>query len=350
VAVGSSFEFENNSIIHGDLSIVTQKGNDNICVHNATIFGAMAINAGDGSNEVSGENFDAAAVSIVTGKQNDDISLDSFNVDTAVAIYSGDGSDEVTVDDFDAGEGDGPNALPVKGGGSVSIVTDSAKGTGSDFVRVTNFDLHGSMSIVTYGGNDEVEVSNEVDSTIDGADDDDIIGNVVINTGNGNDDVELGGGANEEGGVLDIVGNLVVALGAGNDFLRAEDVFAFQSAAGAYGNATIDAGAGNDDVEISDSTFDTITTILMGSGNDFLSIFGSGGGTAIATLIADGGSGKDTFDSDITQEGPGSDIISANGNYQHDSNGVPHVIIRNFETFEIDDLIATDVAIAKKGW
>jgi hypothetical protein len=280
-------------------------------------------------------------VSIVTGKQNDSISLDNFNVDTAVAIYSGDGSDEITVDDFHAGEGDGPNALPVKGGGSVSIVTDSARGTGNDFVTVTNFHLFGSMSIVTYGGNDDVQVSNEVDNEIDGPDDDDIIGNVVINTGSGNDDVELGGRANGEGGVLDIVGNLVVALGTGNDLLRAENAFAFQNAAGAFGNATIDAGAGNDDVEISDSTFDTVATILMGSGNDFLSIFGSPLGTAIATLIADGGSGKDTFDNDLG--------IDSNGNFALDANGVPHEIIRNFEFFEVDDLLALAVANSKKG-
>src|SRR4029079_17016554 len=77
VAVGNAFQAESDSFINGDLAIVTGNGDDNVCVHNATILGALAINAGNGFNQVSGENFDAAAASIVTGKDTDDIFLGS---------------------------------------------------------------------------------------------------------------------------------------------------------------------------------------------------------------------------------------------------------------------------------
>src|SRR5262245_16987935 len=100
VAVGGSSEFESESTIHGDLAIVTLGGDDNICVHNDTIFGAMAINAGDGFNEVSAENFGALAATIVTGKNSDVIFLDSFDLDTAPTINSGNAnkSDSVFVE------------------------------------------------------------------------------------------------------------------------------------------------------------------------------------------------------------------------------------------------------------
>jgi hypothetical protein len=230
----------------------------------------------------------------------------------------------------------------------VVIVTGSASGH-SDDVSVQNFDLRGSLSIVTGRGNDFVFVSNETDGELDGPDDDDIFGNVVISTGAGNDDVDLGCGGRPAVGAsevtdcpnLDIIGNLVVSLGTGNDFLGAEDVFVFQDINGAQGNATIDAGSGNDDVEISDSSIDTIFTIAMGAGNDFLSIFGSGGGTPIATLIADGGPGRDEFENDLG--------ITHNGVQDFDPLGVPHEIIKNFEIFDAVPT-ATDAPKGKKGW
>ncbi len=139
-----------------------------------------------------------------------------------------------------------------------------------------------------------------------------------------------------------IAGNLVVSGGAGNDEItiggdpgddRGLDVFL---------NMTIDAGAGNDLVDIQGTTTGLITTILMGAGNDELDIFTSGGGTPQATLIADGGAGKDSFFNDLG--------ITSNGNQDFDGNGVPHEIIRNFEFFEAEAVMTALAKSKKGGW
>jgi hypothetical protein len=323
VAVGSSFQFENDSIIHGDLAIVTQKGDDNICVHNATIFGAMAINAGDGFNEVSGENFEAAAAAIVTGKNNDEISLTSFDLDTALTINSGNANkvDSVLVEDFTAGGGFGPNNLPV-GGGAVTVVT----GNGNDLVVLENFNAN-AVTIVTGSGNDGggIEASSVASSLISGPisvidaalwvdlngnnqiDENEPLGPLTIVTGAGHDSVEV-----EEVTAL----TLTAALGAGNDRMFVEDVFIGV-------NMTVDAGAGNDFVQIQDCTIIAVLTVAMGAGNDELEIFN----VSFGTLVADGGSGRDAFFNDLD--------VDSNGNFDFDANGVPHIIVRNFEIFEI---------------
>src|SRR5262245_4697497 len=323
VAVGGSSEFESNSTIHGDLAIVTQKGNDNICVHNDTIFGALAINAGDGFNVVNGENFGAAAATIVTGKNNDAIFLTNFNLDTALTINSGNasngGGDNVFVAGFTAGGGSGPNGLPV-GGGAVTVVT----GNGNDSVVLEEFSAN-AVTINTGSGNDGSGIERSIGAQLasgpigvfgariwvdlDGdhdIDENEPLGPLTIVTGAGNDNAEV-----ESVTAL----TLTAALGAGNDRMIVEDVFIGL-------NMAVDAGAGNDFVDIEECTIIAVLTVAMGAGNDELEIFDVG----FATLVADGGPGRDAFFNDLG--------VDSNGNFDVDSSGVPHIIVRNFEFFE----------------
>ena len=137
-----------------------------------------------------------------------------------------------------------------------------------------------------------------------------------------------------------IRGSLIITLGAGNDtlFLGGDDEFTDLLVGGSL---IVDAGAGSDFVDLAHGTIGLITTFAMGQGNDELHIFESGGGSDAATLIADGGPGTDTFRNDLG--------ISSNGNFGKDANGVPHIIVRNFEFFESPDDLITILAKSRKG-
>jgi hypothetical protein len=184
----------------------------------------------------------------------------------------------------------------------------------------------------------DAEIFTDTDHDHD-IDEGELLGPLVIVLGSGNDV-----------GRVDFVDALLLtaSLGAGKDSLNLDDLFIGT-------NLVVDAGAGNDSVFLFDSTIGLITQFLMGAGNDSLDIFETQGGSNAATLICDGGPGKhDVFDSDLRQEGPGSDPIDANGLYQHDGNGVPHIIITNFEDFFFDEdplvLGGDNSGKPRKGW
>ncbi len=397
VAVGNVTDTESDALINGDLSIVTGQGSDNICVDNATILGALAVNAGDGFNTVSAHNFGASAVAVVSGKNDDNISLESFDTDTAVTVNAGNGNNSVLLEDFDAGQGDGPHELP-HGGGAVTVVTGSGRdnvglfeftadnvvvstGSGDDGeadrpeapavnqqpisffgpISVQNATITNSLVVSTGNGNDFVDVDNVIahDIVVDtgaGNDGNDegqdfpievdnvfVAGNVTVSGGPGNDRLEVLNEFDEVSGSPGIRGNLIVSGGAGNDDIRVGGSPGDDEGIDIGQNLIIDAGSGNDFVDLEGATIGLITNIQLGAGNDELDIFNSGGGSAQAMLIANGGSGRDSFFNDLG--------IDSNGNFAQDANGVPHEIIQNFEFFEeeVDAAIAS-LGNSKKGW
>lgn len=392
IAVGNTFDTTGDAIVHGDVVISTGKGDDNVCVDNATIFGALAINAGDGFNNVRAEDFGALAATIVSGKNDDNITVVSFDLDTALTINAGNGNNSVDVADFDAGQGDGPNGL--RHGGAVTIVTGSGAdnvglfdftadnvvvntGSGNDGsaetpeapavnlqpitllgpVSVQNATITHALVVSTGNGNDFVDVDNVIAHDIvvdtgagnDGNDEDfpvevdnvDVAGNVTVVGGSGNDRLEVLNEFDEVSGT-GIRGSLIVSGGAGNDNIRIGGSPDDDEGIDIGQNLIVDAGSGNDLVDLEGATIGLITNIQMGAGNDELDIFNSGGTSNKSFLIANGGSGRDSFFNDLG--------IDSNGNFAQDNNNVPHEIIQNFEFFEADAVITALAKPKKGGW
>jgi hypothetical protein len=395
VAVGNTFDSTGDAIVHGDVSIATGKGDDNICVDNATIFGALAVNAGDGFNTVGAENFGAAAVAVVSGKNDDSIRLVSFDTDAGVTVNAGNGNNNVLLEDFDAGQGDGPHEIG-HGGGAVTVVTGSghdnvglfnftadnvvvSTGSGDDGegnrpeapavnlqpisffgpISVQNATITNALVVSTGNGNDFVDVDNVIahDIVVDtgaGNDGNDegqdfpievdnvtVAGNVTVLGGSGNDRLEVLNEIDEVSGT-GIRGNLIISGGAGNDDIRVGGDPDGDEGINIGKSLIVDAGSGNDFVDLEGATIGLITNIQMGAGNDELDIFSSGGGSAQALLIANGGSGRDSFFNDRG--------IDSNGNFAQDGNGVPHEIIQNFEFFEADAVMTALAKPKKGGW
>jgi len=408
IAVGNVSTAESDVNIGGDLVVLTGNGNDDACVSFATIQGLLNVQTGGGNDEVSATEFDAGQVLMVTGNGNDSVNANAFDSDRTVVVDTGSGADSVLLSNFSAGQGFGPNEQ--RGAGYVTVVTgagnDEAELTsfeadgvvvdtgggndGSPAVRetpitVANATIKHQLTVVTGGGNDLVAITTvqahdivvDTGSGNDGTETDPIevadvtvAGNLTVVTGSGNDQVYLHGGeatssnigrtvtvdtgagndvvevidqiigrdlnvflssGNDDAGIgvshevsegivqalMEVHHNLLLDAGSGNDSVEvgnltvSNDLFAFLGAgndslsiqgANVSHNALIDAGAGNDTVSIGNSQINNNTTIIMGAGDDTLNIFGSGGN---GKLLAIGGPGQDTFNNDLGIESNG---------------------------------------------
>ncbi len=294
--------------IGGSLVIATGKGNDNVCVENASMNGALVINAGDGNNLVDATQFTATAATLVAGNGNNTISASAFDLDTSLVIVAGNGNNSITVNRFTVGDGFGSQNLQLPaGGGLVSITT----GKGNSNIAVTNFDIFGNTVITAGNGNTDVSVFEEDDDFLNGA----INGNLNVTLGKGNDEVTLG--QPEIVGTstyLTVTRNLTVVLGGGNYFVSANHVVV-------DGNATVVGSAARDvEVVIDDSTVGGTAAIYLGRGTGILDVFGSTAGM----LIADGGSGRSTFDNDLG--------IDSNGSFTVDGH---RIIVSRFKFFNV---------------
>jgi hypothetical protein len=280
---GSGSGADNDVEIGGSLVISTAKGNDNICVENAVMNGALSINAGDGNNVVHADEFLAATATVVAGNGNDTIAVERFDVDASVVVIAGNGNNLIAVNRFTVGDGFGPQNLQLpSGGGLVSITT----GKGNSEIAVTNFDIFGNLLISAGPGNTDVSVFEEDSDFLDGA----LNGNLNVTLGKGNGTVQLG--QPEIVGVvtyLTVNGNVAVVLGGGNYVVAVNHVVI-------NGSATIvGSGARNVAVAVDDSTISRTAAIYLGRGTGTLDVFGSTAGT----FIADGGSGRSTFNNDL---------------------------------------------------
>lgn len=305
------------------LVITTGNGNDNVCATHFIAFGGVSVVTGNGNDEAHLTHFDAAAVTVNTGAGNDG----SPSGDSPITIFDA----EIFVDLNRNNTPDGNEPF-----GPLTVVT----GSGNDLVDV---DAVFAQSIVvdTGSGNDGNNSGEPIE--IDNCT---VVGNVVLSTGPGNDVAEVLNELEEidqAAGDGIIHGSLIIDMGAGNDqlFLGGDDEFVDLIV---LGSLIVNAGSGNDFVDLANGTISLITTFSMGQGNDELHIFQSGGGSAVATLIANGGPGTDTFRNQLG--------VNSNGNFGFDGNGVPHIIVRNFEFFESPDDLATVLASGKKsrGW
>ncbi len=279
------------------MTVVTGSGADNIGILGFTADNVV-VNTGSG-NDGSPIQPEAPINNLQPSLFSGPVSVQVGTITNALVVTTGNGNDLVDIDHID----------------TKAIVVDTGAGNDGDNeafpIEIDNCTVSGDVVLNTGSGNDVAEVTNELDE-IDRASGQGIIsGSLIVNMGAGNDVLNLGDSSEDED--LDVLTNLIVIMGSGNDF-----------------------------VDLENGTIGLITNINMGAGNDELNIFGSGGGSANAILIADGGPGRDTFNNDLG--------IDSNGNFAQDANGTPHEIIRNFEFFNTDDLLTVIAKSRKGGW
>lgn len=186
-----------------------------------------------------------------------------YDVDT---IRTGEGDDYLYIDsDWDYG-----NSIETNGGNDV-VVIDGYYGSyyGDDVVN-------GSIS--TGDGDDEVYVYNGYYSYYGGY----AVGETgVIDTGNGDDYVYLQGGVEGDSNADGVVGQ--VRLGDGNDHLKIVDAYGSSNDIDGF----VDAGAGDDLIQVYNGTIGNGGVLQGGEGNDHLELWNSlNGSTTVVTSAA----------------------------------------------------------------
>jgi hypothetical protein len=375
--------------------------------------GYVTVVTGAGNDDVELTDFDADGVVINTGEGHDGTPNDESPITVADAsithhltIVTGGGNDLVLVEFVEAGNvvidtgagNDGTEEFPIEiynvlfdnltvvtgagndfvlihsGGEEVSEIENNLTvntGAGNDAVGVTEIDVGGYLNVILGAGNDlaavgafegigvtassngyfglGVSVGKNLLLDAGAGNDQALIANVrVLNDllallGAGHDDLGILGftyypseaeGESNDGLGTGIGNNLLIDAGAGDDDIEVafvevhNDFFAFLGAgkdnleigeANIGRDLLIDAGAGNDNVGIFDIFVKRNATILMGAGNDVLEIFSSDGDGQLRMY---GGPGKDTLNNDMG--------IESNGQEED-------VEVREFEVFNFID-------------
>jgi hypothetical protein len=321
-----------------ELTVVTGDGNDQVDIEG---FGAQNVTIDTGAgNDGSGEIFtESPALSI-----NLPVTVSSANISKSLVLVTGSGDDFATINNVTAhdivlntGSGnDGDQGTPisiynVNVKGNLTLVT----GSGNDFAYMHSGDgqasnINGFVTVDMGADNDNLEI---VDQSI-GKD-------LNVFLGNGTNTAGIGGGlegevGNAEGRLdirhnlniyggsqtdnvglfnLSVHNDLFADLGAGADNLllggNEGSIIAINRNATLLGgsggdnmslnftniggNALIDAGSNADTVLIDSCHVAKTATLLMGAGDDTLTLTNS----TAAKLIARGGPGFDTFNNDL---------------------------------------------------
>lgn len=323
----SSFISDLDSITSGEQLVVpksllirTGDGNDGVAVI-ADVNKLLNVNLGGGDNIVDIDPTFIGESCIVRGGNGDDLaSVFETQINKVLDIYLGKGDNSVYIDDSSVGlsaiigtcsgddEIDLGNLVVGKsliintdggtdtvyahdhGNGGVEVGVNAIinTGSGSDYAEFEG-EVEKLLHILTCSGDDGVGVFNST------------VGTLIVDVGTGNDSDVLRGGDvglfGDDGGVdlFEVVvrGNLFVFLGTGHDTLFAESITVGR-------DALVNAGTGDDAVEIVDSIVANLFQALMCAGNDTLTATNS----AAKKVIANGGSGFDTLNTDIDPNNP----------------------------------------------
>lgn len=287
----------------------------------------LLIQTGDGQSKVDVFDLSAGEVSVLGGKHDDSVFLKDLCTDLDINVNTLGGHDDVEADTVEARSliiltGAGNDDVFVGGyiyGGShlrEDLIVNTNSGSdrvaiGGGYGAADAEGESGSMEGVNVGDDLVVDTGSETDLI-------DIFGyriggDVVVNAGSGDDSggypqemiassSPIGGGVSLRG--LDIAGHFTLLLGAGRDAAAVVDVRV-------GGNATVDAGAGDDGstgprdsalllngdggVELHDLVIGGNLLLALGAGNDQASVSDTSvGGNA----TVDGGSGNDQVELD----------------------------------------------------
>ncbi len=282
----SKFFLNINSIVINFNGGVTtgNKGDDAVVITNLTLNGSVNIHTSDGDDIVALGQFDNSG-GLVDAAVNSSIGPLTINNGLTINVQTGD--NKIVA-----------NKVSIQGAAGTNLGITG--GDGSDAITLTNVSVAHATSITDNGaatltvdhystnvlavslgiGNDDVSFSN---STINSS--------ANISTNFGNDVVSMD---------HVIVGTLSVNLGPGNDGLTLSFRHFLFNLPPAVGDSyeipavvSIDAGDGNDSVAL--NTVDASPlTIMMGAGNDQLTIDNTPRGDALLT----GGDGADTMNLD----------------------------------------------------
>jgi hypothetical protein len=235
------------------------------------------------------------SVSISGGAEVEGEAAESLRLGGKLTIIGGNGQDKIVFDNVDVADelhidtGAGNDAIDLNAVAAASVKVDT--GRGDDGIVATGLTADGAVKINTAQGDDDVDLNGIVSNrlTVDvgnGADSLNIAASEAliakISTGAGDDDVSLDGLT---------AANLSIDLGKGDDILEAngtvsavatvtgdagDDVVNFSGLRGSVSGETtvaarlaIDAGVGNDVVEVAEATLDQFF-VNLGRGLDNL--------------------------------------------------------------------------------
>lgn len=378
----------------GDDVVVGDAGNDILEGND----GDDIMSGGDGNDVIYGDSEHA-----VNGTDDGDDIIDAGQGDDRV--YAGGGDDQVSGnqgddvllgeagnDSIDAGTGDdivdGGDGDDVLSGGQDGVLVTDADGENAGFQAIVA--AQATLASDTATNAEKAEAQQLLDDT-------ELSGNDTLTGGSGNDRMfgysgndHLDGGAGDDV-ILAGYGDDTVIGGDGNDVIMADDDQSMYvdatgsklpgqyNAAFVNGNDTIDAGAGDDVVQLIDGV-DTVNlgsgndqlesllgtaTVMGGSGDDEMTAYGGmatfhgeeGNDTLTSHGGSDqlyGGSGDDTLTAGLGDDsldgGSGNDILSAeDGNNQLDGGTGDDVIIAGVGNDVIRTGTGNDVVLAGSG-
>ena len=289
-------------------TVIGNAGNDTIELLEGTgSADAVSIAGGGGADvyKVSGTTFDTA--SVLRGGAGGDTITFSGAVNFEGSVFGGDGSDVLEVKNAsefsDARFGAGADKLSSNVVVSASGAT-IAMGAGKDTLQLNKAGQLASATIFGGGGADTITISATTDDS-DG---------VKVDLGAGSDTLKLdlaggdkvqvvGGTGNDY--VIQSAGELddsaSILLGAGNDSLSISKVSASASSA----NAVFDGGTGNDTLVFTQSGIAGVDASVMGgAGADSINIAGtlSGVDTVGGTVMGGAGADSITFSGTINAD------------------------------------------------
>jgi hypothetical protein len=269
------------------ISVSMGKGTNALTVANGTVAGSLSVAGGSGADTVTlggvtGLTVNGNAVIDLGSGDSDALQLTDATFNRYLLAYS---AETVTLDanstvakGFGVLGGSAGTTVNLDGTveGSVAVAGAGACFHGTSATSASTLNLagtvDGSVAFVGGGGSDTLNVTGSVG------------GNLLAYLGNGDDTATVSG---------TVTGSLVLDGGAGNDTM---------TLSGTVGNrAIISGGAGDDTVAIT-ATADIggNATVNLGAGADKLTL---DDGATIASLVANGGSGTDTFVGTSTRTG-----------------------------------------------
>lgn len=250
--------------IRGNVTVQTGAGTDSVSINNA----------GGGSLAIGG------SVRVVNTLGSDSLSMTGANATTI-----GGNLQATKVANVQIGQS---GAVAI--GGSLVVANDQ-------LATPSNITVGGSnVSPTTVGGNVSISTGGAADTVVLGSSTLNIRGGTTqLSTGGGNDAVTLG-----SGGTTTIHGGLSLTEGDGDDTLTVNALFSGVTAL--QGDASVDLGQGNDNVNatIAPFTIDGSLSVTLGDGNDSmnisaavirgdLNIFAGGGNDTVTVGEAPGG-------------------------------------------------------------
>jgi hypothetical protein len=279
-----------NAVIRGSLTVNTGVGDDWVYIENASIGGGATINTGAGSDEVDlmgahiSHNLDIQTYGALTENDADVVNFDSNSDSTQPAIVDGNvnvrmgGGDDgfyVTNPNFADANVDW---LGLQTNGSMTVDT----GAGNDTAYLRNLRIAGNFSINTGAGADTLDMRQTRiagETGIPAA----VSGNLSVQMFASTAEADADSATFETTGST---GSMTVLMGGGNDVLKLTNVFTGH-------DLNLDAGAGDDNVQLTEVTAIDNFFANLGDGNDVLTVndlsivYGKG--------TIDGGAGTDSM-------------------------------------------------------